>query len=194
MKKILLAILMAASARAAVGAGPAANPGATDTLFLKAGAGSYGGRWYFIDYYNRQNGANGILSLVDLAYEPGGWMGSWAVGLDCPDRFSYFISGEWLANDEGYLLNAEYHLANSNPVDPYAYFGLGFDVSTNGAIGGCGQFGLGADFPLTKNFGLFAETKVYAGFGVWTTPSVPAKDLDQWDLYWPVLAGVKLKL
>lgn len=193
MKNIFFAILMGIGVPRAVWAEPAAVAASTDSFFIKAGGGSYLSRWYFVNHYNQPD-ENGIPSEVDWIYGLGGTVGSVAFGVDCPDHFSYFASGEWLADDGAGMLNLQYTFLSSNPVRPYIYAGLGFDLGNDNAIGGCGQLGLGVKFPLTRSFKLFLETKFFAALGLWSTSAHSIEDFKQWDLYIPVLAGIQINL
>lgn len=173
--------------------GPTALSASTETVFIKAGAGTFFSQWFF-DHYSSELG--GMPGQVNETISPiSGTTGSAALGVDFADQFSFFVSSEWLPRDWAVLANAQYTFLKLGPVKPYVYFGLGLDFANNESIGGCAQLAIGSDIPLTQGLSAFVETKFYAGNTYYSNSTIyPSGSSVQWDLYFPVLAGLKLNL
>jgi len=169
---------------------------APSTFFLKAGMGDLFYQGFIKDENN--GGLNGMRPYsIETIGAFNGLTGSLAGGIDCPDHFSYFVSGEGLPNDEAIMLNAQYTLFHFDFIRPYTYFGLGLDFSNfknNDCLGLGAQLGIGANFPLTPNLGVFVETKFYGAVSDSINQTQSYDSFWWWDLYAPVLAGIKYTL
>jgi hypothetical protein len=197
MKKIILALLLVGMGVGLYGqalAEPISTSNSTETVFIKGSMGTFLSQWFFDTYRSELSSMPG---QVNETIPPiSGATGSAALGIDLADEFSFFISSEWLPSNWAVLANAQYTFSNLGPVKPYVYIGLGLAFANDESIGECAQLGIGSEFPLTQNFNAFVETKFYVANTDWSSPNGvgPSASVVQWDLYFPVLAGLKLSL
>src|SRR3990172_11990370 len=107
---------------------PISKPLSNETFFIKSGAGVLLSQLFYT-HYNRPE-INGIkATVIETLTGITGFTGSVAAGIDCPDHFSFFASGEWLARDAAIMLNAQYAFTNFDFMKPYLYGGLGLNIS-----------------------------------------------------------------
>jgi hypothetical protein len=164
-----------------------------DAFFIKAGAGSYFSEWTFTKF--DRPAINGIPSEVDTTIGAfNDFAGTLALGLDCGDHFSYFLSGEWLTNEMPIMVNGQYNFPIDDLFQPYAYFGLGLDFMKNSYVRPGSQIGVGANCVLIRGFDVFLETKSYISWGESDDSINPYKGFTRVNIYLPVLAGIKCTL
>ena len=165
----------------------------SDTFFIKGGAGSYFSEWS-ITKFNRP-AMDGIPSEWDSTIGAfNDFAGSLALGVDCTDHFSYFLSGEWLTDEVPIMVNGQYNFQVDDLFQPYAYFGLGIDFLKNSYVRPGSQLGVGANFILVRGFDVFLETRSYISWGEFDSPATPQLGFTRWNFSIPVLAGIKCTL
>lgn len=153
------------------------TPGLQDKGFLKAGGGLV---------FEMQN--SGVDESAALP------AGSLAMGVDCPDHFSFFADASVYPKNEALTGNAQYTLELSDFVNPYLYAGLGFDFF-NTATGGVNEklglamgWGVGLEFGLEKGARAYTELKGMLGSNM-------GDDYVWVNGFFPVgMAGVKFSL
>ncbi|HJT24168.1 MAG TPA: hypothetical protein VJ873_06300 [bacterium] len=160
---------------------------------MKTGAGLFLTQFHYTNYEDRPV-INGVATEIMTWTGVSGFTGSLAGGIDFPDHFSIFLSGDWMAEDFSLMANAQYAFSNWGWAEPYVYFGLGMDYVKQATFGPAGQVGIGMDFPMTRDFTVYAETKAYIALGEWTDYLNEQLTYSWANFYVPVLIGTKLKL
>ncbi len=119
--------------------------------------------------------------------------GSIAAGIDFPGWLSLFASSEWYLKDWAMMVNGQYTYRKLGLVQPYFYLGLGMDVNGQD-LGPALQLGLGANVPLDKNFSVYLEGKSFFTVIFNNNNDQPSLNFYQWEIYLPLMAGLKVNL
>lgn len=175
--------------------GQSTVPDATprSSFFIKAGGGFDIFRITFKNYYDRP-----VVGNFDQE-EDRDWIGvsdftgSVAGGVEFPDSFSLFVSSEWFQNDGSALVNAQLAFWGTNFMKAYFFGGLGMDFNS-GALGPALQIGLGSEFPLEKNLGIYVEGKGFFVHLEYRNNSNAQQNFESFEIFTPLLAGLKYKL
>lgn len=167
------------------------KPASGESCFLKVGVGSFLDQLSFTNYYLRPVIGN-VGEEQDVSFTAvNGLDLSVAGGIDFPDHFSLFLSGERMTWDWSLMANVQWTLAEWGWIEPYFYAGLGADYFQKTSSGLGAQLGIGLNFPLDPNASVFIEAKAEGGFGWWMDDLVNSLDYRWADYYFPVITGLK---
>jgi len=91
------------------------------------------------------------------------------------------------------MINGQYTYRELGQVQPYFYLGLGMDINGQ-ALGPALQMGLGANVPLDKNISAFLEGKSFFTNVFYNNINQPSLNFYQWEIYLPLMTGLKVNL